>query len=105
MLRDLLTPEDHADPYIWAAVFAAHAWVGAALVIVLGDIHLALTGYLLFEVLQAVVSRRLIVLDSVLDWLAVVLGAAMIWTEAGRWIVALICVAIAAGWIWKRRHR
>lgn len=104
MLRDLLTPEDHGDPYVWAAVFAAHAWVGAGLLVLIGDIHLVLTGYLLFEILQAMVSRRLLVLDSALDWLAVALGAAMVWADDGRWIVGITCLVLAAGWLWKKRR-
>ena len=34
MLRNLLTPEAHRDPYVWAAVFVAHFGIGAMILIV-----------------------------------------------------------------------
>ena len=31
MIRDLLTPEAHHDPYVWSAVLLAHALIGVGL--------------------------------------------------------------------------
>lgn len=34
MLRNLLTPEAHRDPYVWAAVFFAHLGIGLVLFVI-----------------------------------------------------------------------
>ncbi|ARJ70428.1 hypothetical protein [Paracoccus contaminans] len=87
-LRDLLTAEDHAAPYVWAAVALAHAMIGACLMtcaallasLVLSDAVLGLAlvavGYSIWELLQAVAGGP--PLDGLLDWLCVMLGAAMV---------------------------
>lgn len=84
-LRDLLIAEDHASPYVWAAVALAHAMIGVALMIfasilaaaLFGDAAAGLivvaSGYAIWELVQIVRGGG--VLDSGLDWLFVVLGA------------------------------
>lgn len=97
MLRNLLTPEAHRDPYVWAAVFFAHLGIGLVL-FVIGETLMAgirpehydvvplafggafsvaalgLVVYAGFEAVQAIVSRSPRLWDSVLDWVAVAIG-------------------------------
>lgn len=73
MIRDLLTPEAHRDPYVWAAVLLAHFTIGAALWVVAG--WWAALAYAGFELAQGGRSR-LLAWDSLLDWCGVTLGVA-----------------------------
>ena len=101
MLRNLLTPEAHKDPYVWAAVFVAHFGIGVMILIVsetlLSGIRaehfdviplafgavfsaavLAGIAYAAFVAIQAVISRSRLIWDSVLDWTGVMIGAAAV---------------------------
>lgn len=123
-LIDLITemfwaPEAHADAYAWAAVLLAHATIGAMLV------AMAARGSLLWPrnpVLAVAVAYGLLweggqlllagadLTDSVLDWVAVVLGAAAAmaaWRGKGRRVAALIASGMAIIWagIFDRRRR
>ena len=84
-LRDLLIAEDHAAPYEWAAVALAHGMIGVFLMTcaatvaaaVFGDsimgLVLVAVGYAVWETMQAASGGPL--LDGLLDWLCVMLGA------------------------------
>ena len=72
MIRDLLTPEAHADSYTWAAVLLAHAWIGHTSALFL-PVWAVAVAYAAFEVFH--ISRGGNRWDSVLDWCGVVLGA------------------------------
>ena len=92
MIRDLLTPEAQTSPYVWAAVLLAHFGIGAMLWLAVG--LPAIGVYAAFEALQAVVARRALWWDSVLDWCGVVLGALMMgWAVSGAYGAALACAA------------
>ena len=101
MIRSLLTPEAHRDPYIWAAVLLAHFAIGAMLWPLLG--WWVAPVYAAFEVAQAA-RVRLLAWDSVLDWCGVQLGAAFVARVAADdyWMamaaaVSALCIA-AVGW-------
>lgn len=101
MIRSLLTPEAHRDPYVWAAVLMAHFAIGAILWLLIGW-WVALV-YAAFEGAQAA-SARLLAWDSVLDWCGVMLGAAFVWqvAQGDPWMamaaaVSALCIA-AVGW-------
>lgn len=102
MIRELLTPEAPSSPYIWSAVLLAHFAIGAMLWLLVGWWAVAI--YAGFEVLQALVSRRAIVWDSILDWCAVVLGALVMGFAVGGGFAlasacagACLCIAVV-GW-------
>ncbi|AGT09461.1 hypothetical protein [Paracoccus aminophilus] len=113
MIRELLTPEDHADPYAWAAVFVAHAAIGVALWALLAGLTrrpLLWAGllYAAFEALQATVAGELLFWDSALDWTGVMLGAALassLWAQrlgrASAAIIAALAIAVAG---WRKRE-
>ena len=119
MLRNLLTPEAHRDPYVWAAVFVAHFGIGAMILIVaetlLSGIRaehfdviqiafgavfsaavLAGIAYAAFEAIQAVISRSRLSWDSLLDWTGVMIGAAAVnYLMVGQAIPAIVLVISA----------
>ena len=93
-------PEAQRDPYQWASVALAHAWLGfgatAILSAALGPsvaAAMASATYLLcWELFQAM--RSGLWWDSALDWAAWSLGcAAVLWPEAAV-IASLVVVAI-----------
>lgn len=101
MIRSLLTPDAHHDPYVWAAVLLAHFAIGAMLWLLVGWWVLPI--YAAFEIVQAV-RVRLMAWDSVLDWVGVILGAAFVWQVAAAndlmvmaATVSALCIA-AVGW-------
>lgn len=101
MIRSLLTPEAHRDPYVWAAVLMAHFAIGAILWLLIG--WWVALAYAAFEGAQAV-RARLLAWDSVLDWTGVMLGAAFVGQiKAGGDLMAMaaavsaLCIA-AVGW-------
>lgn len=89
MIRDLLTPDNHRDPYVWAAVLLAHAqialvlWGGlAALAGPWAAVALVSAGYLLLwegSQLRTALRRgdRLApaLSDGLVDWIGVTAGA------------------------------
>lgn len=94
MIRDLLTPEAHRDPYVWSSVLLAHFALGAILWPVVG--WWIVPAYIAFEAVQAIRSRHPLWWDSVCDSVAVLLGAQLM---AGHWLAGPIVLAIAAvGW-------
>lgn len=101
MIRSLLTPDAHRDPYVWSAVLMAHFAIGAILWPLVGWWVVFL--YAAIELAQAV-NVRLLAWDSVLDWTGVMLGAAFVWQVAAGdyWMataaaVSALCIA-AVGW-------
>ena len=106
MIRYLLTPEAHRDPYVWAVVLLAHFAIGAMLWPLVGW-WVALI-YAAVEAAQAV-RVRLLAWDCVLDWIGVMLGAAFVWQVAAGdyWmataaaVAALSIAAVGAGTRWK----
>ncbi|MDO5621902.1 MAG: hypothetical protein Q4G24_10575 [Paracoccus sp. (in: a-proteobacteria)] len=89
MIRDLLTPDNHRDPYVWGAVLLAHAqitlvlWGGlAALAGPWVAVALVSAGYLLvWEGAQLRSALRRgdklapALADGVVDWIGVTAGA------------------------------
>lgn len=83
MIKDLLTPEDHADPYIWAAVLMAHAFICQILVVIgfmfydpIRSLEIISLSYLLlWEGQQLIFNLNYkVALDGFLDWLGVSCG-------------------------------
>ncbi|MCV2448885.1 hypothetical protein [Paracoccus sp. DMF] len=95
MIRELLTPEAQRDPYAWASVLLAHAWIGGAAYPLVGWWLVAI--YAAFEAVQAVISRRPLWWDSALDWCAVCLGAASV-AYASPWPAAAVLGIALVGW-------
>ena len=95
MIRNLLTAEAQDDPYAWASVLLAHAWIGAVSWPLVGW-WLAVV-YAAFEVVQAVTSRRPLWWDSALDWCAVCLGAAGV-AYGSAWPAAAVLSIAFVGW-------
>lgn len=100
MIRSLLTPEAHRDPYVWAAVLMAHAWIGGEAYAIIGWWMVA--AYAVFELAQAAISKRPAWWDSVLDWCAVCLGTAGASCSSSWPAAAVLCIA-AAGWMSRDR--
>lgn len=73
VLKDLLQADDHRDPYVWGAVFLAHAFIGVAGWIGLGMGVVA--AYIVFEFAQALFTGKADVADSAFDTLGVAGGA------------------------------
>lgn len=71
--KNLLEPEDHADPYLWASVMLAHVAMGVMGWSLIGLWAVGL--YVVFEGVQAAVARRVLVHDTAIDVAAVLLGA------------------------------
>lgn len=105
MIRALLTPDAHRDPYVWAAVLLAHFAIGAMLWPLVGW-WVALI-YTAFEVAQAA-RVRLLAWDSVLDWVGVMLGASFVWQIAAGDPLMAMAAAVSALSIaavgWGARH-
>lgn len=95
MIRELLTPEAQRDPYAWASVLLAHAWIGGAAYPLVGWWLVLI--YAAFEVVQAITSRRPLWWDSALDWCAVWLGAEGVATSSHTPAAAVLCIAFV-GW-------
>jgi len=110
-ILDLITPENQADAYTWAAVLLAHATVGlvltAAVAMVLdwlGEVH---TGALAWGMVAAIVSRVLDLIRTVdaglLAFAVVTVGYALAWEGvvqgygAGLGDAAVDTFAVAAG--------
>lgn len=73
LLKDLLRPDDHGDPYVWAAVFLAHGFIGVA-----GWVFLGLgviPAYIVILAAQAMFERKADLADTGFDVLAVAGGA------------------------------
>ena len=93
MIRDLLTPEAQAGAYEWAAVLLAHVAIGVCLRLVLRRVWVIAVGYAAFELLQTALSGLWLPWDSLLDWVAVMLGA----VAQGPLAVAAIAAVTLAG--------
>ena len=107
MIRDLLTPETQADPYVWAAVLAGHAWLGVAGWLIGG--WWSVPVYLLFEAVQALAARRLLIWDSVLDACGFCCGAltaAFLWQHSAGLALQTVaaCAAVAVTGVGVRRR-
>lgn len=83
MIKDLLTPEDHDDPYVWAAVLMAHAFICQVLVVIgfmfydpIRSLTIVSLSYLLLwegrQLLHNLSGK--VALDGFLDWLGVSCG-------------------------------
>lgn len=96
MARELTVAEDHKDPYVWAAVALAHAFIGVLLYAAIGGY--AIIVYLSFEAFQAVRSRGLLLRDTVVDALAVLTGMALL-EQLMYWSGLMAAVAVCAGGI------
>lgn len=110
MFRELLEPEDHKNPYVYAAVWLAHALIGLVLWLPLVALGLpyssiiAVGGYAIFEFIQAKISKIKNLKDMALDTFAVTLGMFLgvaIWYQ-NFWMSTSISVSIfltaAYGW-------
>ena len=73
MIRDLMSPESHDNPYVWSAVLLAHAALGVAGWAIIG--WWAVMVYLAFELVQAITARGALWWDSVLDACGFICGA------------------------------
>lgn len=104
MIRELMTPEDHHDPYIWAAVLFAHGFICQILVCILLMIFDPIPAFLivssayllLWEAVQIyfIPSWR-IALDGMLDWLGVSCGTlAVVSVYMDRLIEAVFIYAV-----------
>ncbi len=93
MIRSLLTPDAHRDPYVWAAVLMAHFAIGAILWPLVGWWVVFL--YAAVELAQAV-NARLLAWDAVLDWCGVMLGAAFVWQIAAGDPLMAMAAAVSA---------
>ncbi|MDO5606016.1 MAG: hypothetical protein Q4G25_12730 [Paracoccus sp. (in: a-proteobacteria)] len=106
MIRDLLTPTAHRDPYTWAAVLLAHAAICQGLVLILAGIlgpicaaYVISAGYLLlWEGRQLHIALRrgdqpiAALADGLIDTAGVTLGCQLIaYTAAGRDSAAITC--------------
>ena len=79
MARELTVAEDHKDPYVWAAVALAHAFIGVLLYAAIGGYAIIVyLSFEAFEAFQAVRSRGLLLRDTVVDALAVLTGMALL---------------------------
>ena len=101
MIRDLLTPEAHRDPYVWAAVLLAHAWIGGSAYPLAG--WWVIVAYAAFERVQALYARKSFVWDSVLDWCAVSLGAATV-AFGSSWPSGAVLFVAFLGYRVRMRH-
>lgn len=106
MIRDLLTPEAHRDPYVWAAVLVAHAGIGVALWAFIGGLLTIAMLYAGFEICQMLVNRRAFYWDSVLDWCGIMLGACLglaIETDEvvgkSAAVASIVIVAAVGAWV------
>lgn len=99
MTSQLFTPEAQRDRYVWVSVLLAHFAIGVGGTAIAGY-WLAVTGYLAFEVTQAIVSRQWLWWDMALDAVAVILGVvlavALIGHDPGL-AIASICVILTMG--------
>ena len=107
------SPDPHPDPYTWATVLLAHAAVGAVLAAVASllirrpVLTVSLAYALIWEGGQLALAGAGLA-DSLLDWVAVTLGAwaAMAaWRGRGRRVVALLAAAVAVMWAGVRRRK
>lgn len=114
LIRDMFwAPEAKADPHYWAAVLLAHAAVGAALVAVASYLTrrpvlaVSLAYGLLWEGGQLLLASAGFA-DSVLDWVAVTLGALAGWwawqRRRGR-VAASLAALLAIMWAGVRGRR
>ncbi len=121
MIRDLLTPENHRDPYVWAAAFLAHAFIGQAATVLLA---VALSAWVSVAVVSAVYllvwegaqlrtalhrgdATYPAVMDGVIDWIGVTAGAYMLASAVSGWMPAAIAavamvLGVAVIGYWKR---
>lgn len=102
MIRELLSADSQGDPYSWASVLLAHAWIGCAGFIAIG--WYCIPVYIAFEIIQAAVSRRALVWDCILDACAVCCGALMVYLwVTSHVLLAVFCICVvlciaAVGW-------
>lgn len=68
LLKDFLRAEDHKDPYVWGAVFLAHAFIGAAGWVFLGMGVVPV--YLVILAAQGMIAGKLDVTDAAFDLIA-----------------------------------
>lgn len=105
---DLLTPEDHADAYVWAAVALAHVALGLALVAVAAaaglrggaGLAIVVTAYLLvWEIALQRLGAGLG--DAILDAAMVAAGGALgllAWRRDGPRLAIVLAGVAAALW-------
>ncbi len=114
LIDELLTPEAQPDPYVWAAVLLAHAAIGAALYaalvgVVRRPLVLVALIYAVWEAAQAAVSGTLLIMDSIVDLAAVMIGAVLalgLWhRRAGVARIATLAAAVIAIIGYRRRDR
>ena len=121
MIRDLLTPDAHDDPYIWGAVLLAHGFICQLLVLLLmfavGPVSAAVSVSLVYLVawegmhLLAALRRGdgliVAIADGVLDAVGVALGCFTV-AFAAMWLLGLASASaaslliIAAVGYWRR---
>lgn len=119
MTDSLLEPEAHKSPYVWSAVFGAHAYLALGLwgfVALLGDKWLAawlapVIYGLCWEGLQLYLSKRItraLVWDAILDTVAVAFGcyaATLVgygYNLEAMWAWSASVLVMAVGWIVRR---
>lgn len=109
MIRDLLTPDAHDDPYIWGAVLLAHGFICQLLVLLLmfavGPVSAAVSVSLVYLVawegihLRAALRRGdgliVAIADGVLDAVGVALGCFTV-AFAAMWLLGLACASAAS---------
>lgn len=110
-MRDLLlsllnAPDSHGDPYVWGAVFLAHAAIGlvafACLAWIAGrraGLAIALAAYAAWEARHAVIGGD--VADSLTDLAAFGIGAMLAfaaWDRRGRLVAALLLALVLGLW-------
>lgn len=109
MIRDLLTPENHRDPYVWAAVFLAHGAICQVLVVTLmfivsplvaaSSVSLAYLGSWEALQLRSAVRRgdgfKTPVADGAVDAVGVALGCFTV-AFAAMWLLWLALAAASS---------
>lgn len=98
MLRDLFTAENQVNPHHWLTTLLAHTVVGICLWLLFGQLGIFL--YLVFELVQALVSRRQLVWDIILDSWAVWMGieiAGSLWAQNYEQVLWYLGVTLLVG--------
>lgn len=101
MIRYLLKPEDHQNAYVWVSVLLAHAFIGVVLGAFVG-VLITMLGYALFELFQMIRSGEYLIIDSIVDFGAVTLGAMFVHQPV---LVIVILTIIAIKGIRNRNDR
>ena len=125
MIKDLLTPEAHHDPYVWAAALLAHGFICQVLTLALmlagmepvsAAVGVSLAYLLMWEGMHLRAALRrgdgliVAIADGVLDAVGVALGCFTV-AFAAMWLLGLASASaaslliIAAVGYWRRNAR